>query len=133
MRERGTWIASTLVSFGQVDSAVLNGLTARMRAAFAGGVKVILGTDAGVVPHGSNANEFAALVALGMTPMEALRAGTIRAAEALGVADSLGSLSPGKVADVVAVSGDPLRNIEATKRVVLVLKSGQSISPRREQ
>ena len=133
MRERGTWIASTLVSFGQADSAVLNGLTARMRAALAGGVRIILGTDAGVVPHGFNASEFAALVGLGMTPLEALCAGSIRAAEALGVADSLGSLSPGKVADIVAVSGDPIRNIEATRHVILVLKSGRSFSPRREQ
>ena len=125
MGKQGTWIASSLVSFGQVDSSVLSRLTARMQAAHRKGVKIVLGTDAGVVPHGSNAREFAALSRLGLSPMEAIQAGTIEAARALRVADSLGSLSTGKLADVIAVAGDPLTRIDAMDRVVLVMKAGR--------
>lgn len=125
MRARGTWLASTLVSFEQgTDSASFQALWTRMQAAHRGGVRIILGTDAGVVPHGSNARELAALVRLGMPPIDALRAATIRAAQALGMADRLGSLTPGKAADLVAVPGDPLADIRLMERVVFVMKDG---------
>ncbi|HJR36707.1 MAG TPA: amidohydrolase family protein [Gemmatimonadales bacterium] len=125
MRTRGTWLASTLVSFRQgSDTASFRALWTRMQAAHRGGVRIILGTDAGVVPHGANARELAALVRLGMPPIDALRAATIRAAEALGLADRLGSLTPGKVADLVAVPGDPLADIGVMERVVFVMKDG---------
>ena len=125
MRTRGTWLASTLVSFQQgTDSASFQALWTRMQAAHRGGVRIILGTDAGVVPHGSNARELAALVRLGLTPIDALRAATIQAAQALGLGDRLGSLTPGKVADLVAVPGDPLADISLMERVVFVMKDG---------
>ncbi|HEY9517997.1 MAG TPA: amidohydrolase family protein [Gemmatimonadales bacterium] len=125
MRTRGTWLASTLVSFQQgTDSASFQALWTRMQAAHRGGVRIILGTDAGVAPHGSNARELAALVRLGLTPIDALRAATIQAAQALGLGDRLGSLTPGKVADLVAVPGDPLADISLMERVVFVMKDG---------
>jgi imidazolonepropionase-like amidohydrolase len=125
MRARGTWLASTLVSFEQgTDTASFRALWGRMEAARRGGVRIILGTDAGVVPHGSNARELAALVRLGMSPIDALRAGTIRAAQALGMDDRLGTLAPGKVADLVAVPGDPLADIRVMEKVVFVMKDG---------
>lgn len=125
MRTRGTWLASTLVSFQQgSDSASFQALWTRMLAGHRGGVRIILGTDAGVVPHGSNARELAALVRLAMPPIDALRAATIRAAQALGMADRFGSLTPGKVADLVAVPGDPLADISVMERVVFVMKDG---------
>lgn len=125
MRARGTWLASTLVSFEQgTDTASFRALWSRMEAARRGGVRIILGTDAGVVAHGSNARELAALVRLGMPPIDALRAATIRAAQALGMADRLGSLTPGKLADLVAVPGDPLADIRVMERVVFVMKDG---------
>lgn len=125
MGTRGTWLASTLVSFQQgTDTASFQALWTRVQAAHRGGVRIILGTDAGVVPHGSNARELAALVRLGLPPIDALRAATIRAAQALGMADRLGSLTPGKAADLVAVSGDPLADISLMERVVFVMKDG---------
>jgi imidazolonepropionase-like amidohydrolase len=125
MREQGTYMASTLVSFQAMrDTAAHNALIARMRAAREGGVRIVLGTDAGVIPHGSNAGEFAALVKLGMSPLDALRAGTWTAAEALGIADQVGSIENGKRADLVAVPGDPLADITATERVLLVVQNG---------
>ena len=98
-----------------------------MQAALRGGVRIVLGTDAGVVPHGSNAQEFAALVQLGMTALDAIRAGTILAAQALRMGDRIGSIEVGKTADIVAVSGNPLADITALERVVLVVHEGRVV------
>ncbi len=95
-----------------------------VRRAIALGVPVALGTDATVYPHGLNAREFAVLVDLGMSPLDAIRAGTLRAAELLGWQDRVGSLAPGKLADIVAVPGTPLQDIRALERVVFVMKDG---------
>jgi imidazolonepropionase-like amidohydrolase len=128
MRERGVYLASTLVAFQAIpDTAAVTALWSRMKAALKGGVRVVLGTDAGVIPHGSNAKELGALVQLGMTPIDALRAGTISAAQALGLADQTGSIEAGKLADLVAVRGDPLTDILATERVVWVVKGGKVV------
>ena len=128
MKERDVYVASTLVSFQAMPNAEARQLLwSRMEAARQGGVRIVLGTDAGVIPHGSNAKEFAALVALGMTPLDAVRAGTIRAAEALRIGDRVGSLEVGKAADIVAVSGNPLTDITAMERVVLVVKEGRVV------
>ena len=95
-----------------------------MARAFAGGVKVAMGTDAAVYPHGLNARELAVYVKLGMTPMDAIRTATVNAADLLGWSDRAGSLEPGKYADIVAVDGDPLQDITALQRVKFVMKGG---------
>jgi imidazolonepropionase-like amidohydrolase len=97
---------------------------AMVKRALALGVKIALGTDAAVYPHGNNAIEFALMSADGMTPAQALLAGTSRAAELLGLQDKLGTLKPGMLADVVAVPGNPLEKIDATEHVLFVMKDG---------
>ena len=89
------------------------------------GVKIAFGTDAGVSLHGRNADEFELMVAHGMTPATAIQAATVNAAELLGVRDEAGSLEPGKRADLIAVSGDPLRDVTVLKRVEFVMKHGR--------
>ena len=95
-----------------------------VKRALALGVKIALGTDAAVYPHGSNALEFAFMAADGMTPAQSLRAGTSSAAELLGLADQIGTLKAGMLADIVAVPGNPLDDIKATQSVVFVMKGG---------
>jgi imidazolonepropionase-like amidohydrolase len=91
------------------------------------GVKIALGTDAGVFPHGQNAKEFALMTGLGMAPIEALRAATSVNAELLGIAGKVGTLEKGKLADVVAIPGDPTQDITATERVFFVMKDGKIV------
>jgi imidazolonepropionase-like amidohydrolase len=95
-----------------------------VRRALALGVKVALGTDAGVYPHGRNAEEFLLMAADGMTPAQSLQAGTVRAAELLGLAEKVGALKPGFLADVVAVRGNPLTDLKTTLNVTFVMKEG---------
>jgi imidazolonepropionase-like amidohydrolase len=91
------------------------------------GVKIAFGTDAGVFPHGDNAKEFALMTGLGMQPIEALRAATSVAADLLGIAQTTGTLEKGKIADIVALPGDPVADITATERVTFVMKDGQVV------
>jgi imidazolonepropionase-like amidohydrolase len=95
-----------------------------MANAFHSGVRVALGTDAGVYPHGLNGGEFWSMVQLGLTPTQALQAGTANAAELMGWSDRIGAIRPGMFADMVAVKGDPLRDIELLKNVQFVMKDG---------
>ncbi len=88
------------------------------------GVKIALGTDSGVSPHGENANEFVEYVNAGMTEMEALMAGTVNAAEAAGYADSVGSLEIGKAADLVAMRASPLDDINAVLSLSFIMRDG---------
>jgi imidazolonepropionase-like amidohydrolase len=88
------------------------------------GVKIGYGTDAGVYPHGMNARQFAYMVKYGMTPMQAIQSATIRAAELLGRSDKLGSIAPGHFADIIAVKGDPIRDIRTLEAVAHVIRSG---------
>jgi imidazolonepropionase-like amidohydrolase len=88
------------------------------------GVKIAYGTDSGVYPHGLNARQFAYMVRYGMTPMQAIQSATIRAAELLGREADLGSIAPGRFADLVAVSGDPIDNIRLLETVDHVMKGG---------
>ena len=89
------------------------------------GVKMSFGTDAGVCPHGINARQFAFMVKYGMTPMQALQSATSNAADLLGKSDVLGSLKPGKYADIIAVSGNPLDDVRILENVKFVMKEGQ--------
>jgi imidazolonepropionase-like amidohydrolase len=95
------------------------------------GVPIAFGTDCGVSPHGGNAREFALLVELGMPPAQALLAGTREAARLLGVDRDAGTLEPGKLADIVALRGNPLTDITTTERPVLVMKRGTVVIDRR--
>jgi imidazolonepropionase-like amidohydrolase len=90
----------------------------------AAGVKIAFGTDSGVSPHGQNAREFELMVAGGMPPMKAIQSATLQAARLLRIDDRLGTLEPDKLADVVAVPGDPLENMRAMHDVVFVMKEG---------
>jgi imidazolonepropionase-like amidohydrolase len=92
--------------------------------AYKAGVKMAFGTDAGVYPHGENGKEFAYLVEAGRPPIEAIRMGTINAADLLNQKGRLGSIEPGYAADIVAVSGDPLRDIALLQHVQFVMKEG---------
>jgi imidazolonepropionase-like amidohydrolase len=142
MAERGTYLVPTLMAGERVaqaaESGVLKGLRAEkakaaaaamrqaIRRAHDARVPIALGTDAGVIPHGTNAREFFLMVDWGgLSPMDALLAGTKNAATLLGLDDQIGTLEPGKRADVVAVSGNPLDDIHATERVVFVMKEGR--------
>jgi imidazolonepropionase-like amidohydrolase len=136
MKARGTWLVPTsglkkelpLDKLPPIVRAkaerVFPVMEKSLHAAVVGGVKIALGTDAPLIPHGQNAKEFSALVAGGMTPLDALRAGTVRAAELLGVPDR-GAIAPTLRADIVAVKGNPLENVAATEAVVFVMKAGK--------
>jgi imidazolonepropionase-like amidohydrolase len=139
MVQKGTFYAPTLMALEGVKER-MNGLDPRqqrkarlamdsvdqtVRKAVSLGVRIVVGTDAGVFPHGRNAGEFRLLVEHGMTPAAALKAGTSLDAELFGIADRLGSLEAGKIADIVAVPGDPLADIRQTERVFFVMKEGR--------
>ena len=91
------------------------------------GIKISFGTDAGVFPHGQNAKEFKLMVDLGMQPIDALKAATGNAADLFGIAQKTGTLEKGKLADVIAMPGDPTADITATQRVSFVMKEGKII------
>jgi imidazolonepropionase-like amidohydrolase len=105
-------------------TVAIGAISQTVRRAIAKGVKVGMGTDAAVYPHGRNPEEFHMLVDLGMKPIEALRAGTSLDAELLGLAAKLGTLESGKLADIVVIPGDPTQNIRQTEKVVFVMKEG---------
>ncbi|HEY9100668.1 amidohydrolase family protein [Chitinimonas sp.] len=92
--------------------------------AFRAGVKIALGTDSAVYPHGLNAGEFAVYTQLGLSPLQSIQSGTIEAARLLGKEQELGSLEAGKYADLIAVGGDPLKDITELQRVRFVMKGG---------
>lgn len=141
MRQRGTYYVPTLLAGESIIEALEKGRVmdprnaAKARAAHAEvgktfrnavqkGVRIAFGTDAGVFGHGRNASEFGLLVRGGMRPVDALKSATSVNAELFGVADRLGVLEPGKIADVIAVPGDPTLDIRVTERVVFVMKEG---------
>ena len=94
------------------------------RRAVQAGVRMAFGTDGGVYPHGDNAKQFAYMVEYGMSPMQAIRAATVNAAELMGWKDRVGSVEPGKFADLIAVAGDPLADVRQLEKVGFVMKGG---------
>src|SRR2546425_2343006 len=97
------------------------------KKAFAAGVKIGLGTDAAVYPHGLNAHELAVYVSLGMTPLQAIQSATIDDADLLGWSDKIGTIEPGKWADIIAVDGDPLQDVTTLQHVKFVMKGGEVV------
>jgi imidazolonepropionase-like amidohydrolase len=89
------------------------------------GVRVALGTDAGVFPHGLNAREFNAMVKARLSRLAAIQAATVNAADLLGLSDKIGTIQPGKWADIVAVDGDPLEDVRRLETVKFVMKGGK--------
>jgi imidazolonepropionase-like amidohydrolase len=147
MLAKGTWLVPTLVAPRGVIDAAANGMPINpyvlqkaemvigahdesVRQAIAAGVKVAMGTDSGVAPHGNNLRELELMVARGMTPAQALIATTRSAAELMALEDELGSLEPGKRADVVVLGGDPLDASALAERVEQVWQDGVLVSPR---
>lgn len=141
MQERGTYLVPTLMAGETVErlakSGILKGFRAEkalaaaaamrkgIRIAVANRVSIALGTDAGVIPHGTNGREFTLMVEWGgMRPSDSIVAGTLNAAKLLGLDKTIGSISTGKFADIVAVSGDPLKDIRRMERPVFVMKNG---------
>ena len=98
-----------------------------LKKAFAAGLKVAFGTDAAVYPHGLNAHEFAVYVRLGMTPLQAIQTATLNASDLLGWANKIGTLEPGKFADIIAVDGDPLKDVTTLQEVKFVMKGGEVV------
>jgi imidazolonepropionase-like amidohydrolase len=99
-----------------------------MKKAYQAGVKMAMGTDSGIAPHGQNLRELGFLCDIGMTPMEAIQAGTKKASELLGLENELGTLEKGKLADVVISKTDPLNDIRSMgnpENIVLVMKEGR--------
>jgi imidazolonepropionase-like amidohydrolase len=107
--------------------AVMPAARKNIAHAFSSGVKVAFGTDAAVYPHGLNAHEFAVMVKLGLTPLQAIQAATINAADLLGWPGKVGSLETGAWADIIAVEGDPLKDVTTLERVKFVMKGGEVV------
>jgi imidazolonepropionase-like amidohydrolase len=97
------------------------------QAAVKAGVKMIFGTDAGVYPNGFNARQFATMVKWGMTPVQAIQAATVNAAEALGRAADVGAIAPGRYGDLIGVVGDPLQDVTQLQSVAFVMKGGDVV------
>jgi imidazolonepropionase-like amidohydrolase len=140
-KSKGAWYVPTIVAGKSVsDSAKIPNyfpavvarkamevgpkLQGTFAKAYKAGVKIAFGTDAGVYQHGKNWLEFGYMIEAGMTPMDAIKAATISAAELLGQKDNLGSIEVGKLADIVAVDGDPLKDPQVFGKVVFVMKNG---------
>ena len=141
MKKRGTfltptlmaseWIMSKIDDYPQVLQLKAKAATAArsemFRNAVKMGVKISFGTDAAVYPHGQNAKEFKLMVDLGMTSIDALKSATANDAELLGIAQKVGTLEKGKLADVIAMPGDPTSDITASEHVSFVMKEGKIV------
>jgi imidazolonepropionase-like amidohydrolase len=143
MKEHGTYLVPTLYlgdwMMENADAAhlppplfakahdVIPAARKNIAHAFASGVKVAFGTDAAVYPHGMNAHEFAVMVKLGLTPLQAIQSATINAADLLGWSGNVGTLEPGAWADLIAVDGDPLKDVTVLEHVKFVMKGGEVV------
>jgi imidazolonepropionase-like amidohydrolase len=141
MKQKGTYWVPTLLAgewvaekakepgyFPEIVRPKAAAIGPEIRATFsrlqASGVKIAFGTDTGVSPHGQNAREFELLVACGMSPMRAIQSATRESARLLKIDDRLGTIEPKKIADLVAVQGDPLDDIRLMQQIVFVMKDG---------
>lgn len=140
MKERGTYLVADVynddyilaefarLQFPQkiIEKEKLIGRLQRenFQKAARAGVKIAFGTDAGVYPHGWNGKQFAHMVRWGLTPLQAIQAATVNAADLLGWSDKVGELAPGFYADIIALDGDPLKDIAQLERVRFVMKGG---------
>ena len=141
MKQYGTWLVPTISAGRYVaDKAKTAGyfpdiirpkaltigpqIQGMFSRAYKGGVKIAFGTDQGVAPHGDNAREFEYMVEAGMPPLEALRAATLNGATVMGMESQLGTIEAGKLADIIAVPGDPSKEIAVMSRVGFVMKDG---------
>ncbi len=141
MKQKGTYLTPTLMASEWIMQNLKNyppALQAKAKAAYDArsdmfrnavkmGVKISFGTDAAVFPHGMNAKEFKLMVDLGMSPIDALKTATSNDADLLNIAQKTGTLEKGKLADIVAMPGDPTSDITATERVSFVMKEGKII------
>ena len=140
MKRRGTYLVPTVYvgqwfqensrSLGLPQSTARSTIPGRrenLARAFREGVKVAFGTDSGTFPHGLNVREFPAMVALGMTRLQAIQAATLNAADLLGWSDRVGTLEVGKFADLIAIDGDPLSDKQALEHVQHVVKGGEFV------
>lgn len=141
MVERGTWLVSDIYNddylLGRAKEIQLpeesiekeRAIGQLQRDNFAkcvkAGVKIAFGTDAGIYPHGDNAKQFAFMVRYGLTPARAIRSATSDASELLGRADDVGRVAPGRFADLIAVAGDPLKDVRILEKVGFVMKAGR--------
>ena len=127
------WLTENMTKIGLTPSmmakarAVLPVARANEARAIREGVKIAFGTDAAVYPHGLNAHEFAVMVKAGMSPLGAIQAATLNAADLLGWSDRVGSIEPGKFADLIAVEGDPLQDATVLENVKFVMKGGSVV------
>ena len=116
---------NTPADFLQHDADLAEAQRRNFTKAVRAGVKMTFGTDAGVCPHGINARQFAFMVKYGMTPMQAIQSATVSAADLIGHSELFGSITAGKSADIIAVSGDPLADIHELEHVHFVMKEGK--------
>ena len=143
MKERGTylcptvylqdWLMQNLTSLGLTQSNIEKARTVlpiaqkNLSHAFQSGVKIAFGTDAAVYPHGLNAHEFEKMVQMGLPPLTAIQAATVNAADLIGWSDRVGTLEPGKFADIIAVDGDPIADVRILQNVRFVMKGGEIV------
>ncbi len=141
MKEHGTYLVGDLYdgdyiqgeaarrgmpkAFLEKNARLVHVQRENFRKAVQAGVKIAYGTDSAVYPHGDNARDFAFYVRFGLTPMQAIQSATIHAADLIGIADKVGSIQPGKWADIIAVPGDPLQDITLLERISFVMKEGK--------
>jgi imidazolonepropionase-like amidohydrolase len=143
-KKYGTWLVPTIIAGkASSDSAKKPGyfppviaekalaigpkIQATFGRAYKAGVKIAFGTDAGVYAHGKNWMEFIYMNEAGMPALETIKAATVSASELLGIADILGSIEKGKLADIIAVDGDPSKDLQSMGRVKFVMKNGQVV------
>jgi imidazolonepropionase-like amidohydrolase len=127
MKQRQMFLIPTILTLTGQPGPASDALRASLTTAHRAGVRLVFGTDGGVLPHGQNAAEFQAMAKAGIPALEAIRAATTNAAGALALADAVGSLAEGKFADMIAVEGDPLRDLSALQRVKFVMRNGRVV------